>query len=99
MCMLLNRSAFTQWRSCPCQWLRPSEAAPRTRRTGAIMMWPLCAVEAGEELTRDCVPGPRSLQRAAAVLTLLSSPRHVSYSLPAYAPLQRGLHLPHRVQK
>ncbi|CAK0782888.1 hypothetical protein CVIRNUC_006083 [Coccomyxa viridis] len=48
--------------------------SPESAPYGAIMMWPLCAVKAGEELTRDCVPGPRSLQRAAAVLTLLSSP-------------------------
>ena len=73
--------------------------SPENAPHGAIMMWPLCAVKAGEELTRDCVPGPRSLQRAAAVLTLLSSPRHVSCSLSAYAPLQRGLHLPYRIQK
>jgi len=42
---------------------------------GAVMWWPLTAVEAGEELTRDMVPGQRSLQRAAMLLSLLS-PRY-----------------------
>ena len=41
---------------------------------GAVMMWPLCHIRAGDELTRDALPGQRSLQRAAALLTLLSNP-------------------------
>ena len=51
-------------------------SSPENAPHGAVMMWPLGAIKAGEELTRDHMPGPRSLQRAAAVLTLLSSPRH-----------------------
>ena len=73
--------------------------SPENAPHGAIMMWPLCAVKVGEELTRDCVPGPRSLQRAAAVLTLLSSPRHDFLPLPGCEPLQRGLHSPRRIQE
>ena len=42
---------------------------------GAVMCWPLTAVETGEELTRDAVPGQRSLQRASMLLSLLS-PRY-----------------------
>lgn len=45
---------------------------------GAVMTWPLCHIRAGDELTRDALPGQRSLQRAAALLTLLSNPRHGS---------------------
>ena len=73
--------------------------SPENAPNGAIMMWPLCAVKAGEELTRDCVPGPRSLQRAAAVLTLLSSPRHVYLSPLAHDLLQRGLCMPYGIQE
>lgn len=42
---------------------------------GAVMLWPLCHIRAGNELMRDALPGQRSLQRAAALLTLLSNPR------------------------
>lgn len=45
---------------------------------GAVMLWPLCHIRAGNELMRDALPGQRSLQRAAALLTLLSNPRQGS---------------------
>ena len=45
---------------------------------GAVMMWPLCHIRAGDELTRDALPGQRSLQPGAALLTLLSNPRQGS---------------------
>ncbi|BDA45757.1 Tubulin-tyrosine ligase-like protein 12 [Coccomyxa sp. Obi] len=38
---------------------------------GALLFWPLRPIKAGEELVRDHLPGPRSLQRAACLLYLL----------------------------
>ena len=38
---------------------------------GALLLWPLRPIKAGEELVRDHLPGPRSLQRAACLLYLL----------------------------
>ena len=83
----------------PMQVAAAIGGSPENTPHGAIMMWPLCAIKAGEELTRDCVPGPRSLQRAAAVLTLLSSPRHAFLSLPACEHMQRGLQPPYGMQE
>ena len=70
---------------CPCavvQLPMPVAAAiggsPENAPHGAVMMWPLCPIRKGEKLTRDFVPGQRSLQRAAMLLTLLESPRHAT---------------------
>ena len=46
---------------------------------GAVMMWPLRQIRRGEEVTRDQLPGTRSLQRGASLLALLGEPpRHAS---------------------
>ena len=46
---------------------------------GAVMMWPLRQIRRGEEVTRDLLPGTRSLQRGASLLALLGEPpRHAS---------------------
>jgi hypothetical protein len=44
---------------------------------GASMMWTVARVPAGGEVTRDSIPGARSLQRAATLLALLDRPRYV----------------------
>lgn len=41
---------------------------------GVSMLWLTRDVPAGAELTRDHLPGKRSLQRAAALLALLGQP-------------------------
>ena len=46
---------------------------------GAVMMWPLRQIRRREEVTRDQLPGARSLQRGASLLALLGEPpRHAS---------------------
>ena len=52
---------------------------------GVSMLWLTRDVPAGAELTRDHLPGKRSLQRAAALLALLGQP-------PRYRALPTSCH-------
>ncbi|KAK9829423.1 hypothetical protein WJX72_005759 [[Myrmecia] bisecta] len=58
--------------------------ALRPPHAGASVLWLTRAVQAGEEVTRDHLPGNKSLQRAEALLELLgprgtAGPRHRSF--------------------
>lgn len=53
---------------------------------GASIMWVTAPISRGTEITRDLLPGTRSLQRAATLVAWLSNPRFV-WVFPSHLPL------------
>jgi hypothetical protein len=55
---------------------------------GAAIAWPLCPIRAGTELVRDHLPGPKSVQRAAALLAVLGPSARQVQHLSELNPVQ-----------
>ncbi|KAK9845422.1 hypothetical protein WJX81_006115 [Elliptochloris bilobata] len=58
----------------PASVLAAMRSEDASEPAGVSMLWLVRDVAAGEEVTRDQLPGKRSLQRAAALLVLLGRP-------------------------
>ncbi len=58
----------------PASAARALEAGDARAPAGLSILWLTRSVAAGAEVTRDQLPGSRSLQRAAALLALLGPP-------------------------